>query len=41
MKSRLSMLRPFSHMSDLVLWDYYIKEELRYGPSYDLEIAGL
>ena len=28
-------------MSDLVLWDYYIKEELRYGPSYDLEIAGL
>jgi len=35
------VLRPFSHMSDLVLWDYYIKEELRYGPSYDLEIAGL
>jgi len=35
------VLRPFSHMSDLVLWDYYVKEELRYGPSYDLEIAGL
>jgi len=35
------VLRPFSHMSDLVLWDYYVKEELRYGPAYDLEIAGL
>ena len=28
-------------LSDLVLWDYYVKEELRYGPAYDLEIAGL
>jgi len=35
------VLRPFSHMSDLVLWDYYIMEELRYGPSYDMEIAEL
>ena len=36
-----AVLRPFSHISDLVLWDYYIKEELRGGPAYDLEIAGL
>jgi len=35
------VLRPFSHMSDLVLWDYFIKEELRYGSSFDVEIAGL
>ena len=35
------VLRPFSHMSDLVLWDYYVREELRFGPPYDLEIAGL
>ena len=27
--------------SDLVLWDYYTKEELRYGAPYDMEIAGL
>jgi myotubularin-related protein 5/13 len=33
------VLRPFSHMSDLVVWDYYIKEELRHGPSYDVELT--
>ena len=32
-----TVLRPFSHLSDLVLWDYYIREELRHGPSYDPE----
>ena len=26
-------------MSDLVLWDYYIREELRHGPSFDIELA--
>ena len=36
-----AVLRPFSHISDLVLWDYYVKEELRGGPAYDLEIAGM
>ena len=36
-----AVLRPFSHISDLSLWDYYIKEELRSGPAYDLELAGL
>lgn len=35
------VLRPFSHLSDLVLWDYYTTEELRYGPPYDLEVLGL
>ena len=34
-------MQPFSHISDLLLWDYYIKEELRSGPAYDLELAGL
>ena len=33
------VLRPFSHQSDLVIWDYYIKEELRHGPFYDPEYA--
>ena len=36
-----AVLRPFSHISDLELWDYYVKEELRGGPAYDLEIAGM
>ena len=36
-----AVLRPFSHISDLVIWDYYVKEELRGGPAYDLEIAGM
>ena len=36
-----AVLRPFSHISDLSLWDYYIKEELRSGAAYDLELAGL
>ena len=34
------MLRPFSHISDLAVWDYFTREELRAGPAYDLEIAG-
>ena len=36
-----AVLRPFSHISDLSLWDYYIKEELRSGAAYDLELAGM
>ena len=35
------VLRPFSHQSDLVIWDYYIKEELRHGPFFDPEYAEL
>jgi hypothetical protein len=36
-----AVLRPFSHLSDLVLWDYYTGEELRHGPPYDPEYADL
>lgn len=32
------VLRPFSHVSDLAIWDYFIREELRHGPAYDLEL---
>lgn len=32
------MLRPQSHVANLEIWQYYLREDLRYGPSYDLEI---
>ncbi len=32
------VLRPFSHISDLHVWDYFVQEELKHGPSYDLEL---
>jgi myotubularin-related protein 5/13 len=33
------VLRPFSHISDLQIWDYYFGEELKHGPSYDYELV--
>lgn len=35
------MLRPQSHLGNLEIWPYYLREELHYGPSYDLEIIQL
>ncbi len=35
------VLRPFSHVSDLRIWDYFTSEELRHGAAYDLEIYSL
>ncbi len=35
------VLRPFSHVSDLRIWEYFTREELRHGPAYDLELRGL
>lgn len=32
------VLRPQSHIANLEIWQYYLREDLRYGPSYDLEI---
>ena len=34
-----SILRPFSNLSDLYIWNYYFGEELKHGPSYDYEIV--
>ena len=31
------MLRPYSNISNLQIWDYYLKEDLAHGPSYDFE----
>lgn len=28
-------------MANLEIWQYYLREELRYGPSYDIEIVQL
>ena len=33
-----TVLRPYSCISDLAIWDYYLEEEIRYGPSYDFEL---
>ncbi len=33
------VLRPYAMISDLVLWDYYVCEELKHGPSYDYELV--
>lgn len=37
----LQVLRPQSHLANLEIWQYYLREELRYGPSYDVEIVQL
>lgn len=35
------VLRPQSHLANLQVWQYYLREELRHGPSYDIEIVQL
>ena len=30
-----TVLRPYCNISDFQIWDYYLDEELRHGPSYD------
>jgi myotubularin-related protein 5/13 len=32
------VLRPFSHISDLKIWDYYFSESLKHGAPYDVEL---
>lgn len=34
----MQVLRPQSHLPVLDIWEYYLDEELKHGPSYDLEI---
>ncbi|XP_060586000.1 myotubularin-related protein 5-like, partial [Ruditapes philippinarum] len=34
-----TVLRPYSYLSNLKLWDYYTTEDLAHGPSYDIEIV--
>lgn len=33
------MLRPYSNISNLKVWDYYTEETLSEGPSYDWELT--
>ncbi|GIY74573.1 myotubularin-related protein 5 [Caerostris extrusa] len=35
------VLRPYSNISNLAIWDYYFEEELAHGPSYDLELVAM
>ena len=32
-----AVLRPYSNISNLKLWDYYFSEDLAHGPSYEIE----
>lgn len=34
------VLRPYSNLSHLVIWNYFLNEDLAHGPSYDIEIMG-
>lgn len=33
------VLRPYSNVSNLNIWDYFVCEDLSFGPSYDLEMT--
>ena len=35
----LQVLRPYSNISNLIVWDYYITEDLAHGPSFDVELV--
>uniref|UniRef100_A0A0P5TBM6 SET domain binding factor n=1 Tax=Daphnia magna TaxID=35525 RepID=A0A0P5TBM6_9CRUS len=35
------VLRPYCTVSNLVLWDYFLTEELSYGSPYDLEVNAM
>lgn len=35
----LQVLRPYSNISNLKVWDYYTEETLSEGPSYDWELT--
>lgn len=35
------VLRPSFHVFDLEIWEYFLREELRHGPSYDPELLDL
>lgn len=33
------VLRPYSNLANLKVWDYYLTEDLAHGPSYDIEVV--
>jgi myotubularin-related protein 5/13 len=35
------ILRPSHRISNLEIWSYYLGEELKHGPSYDIEIVSM
>lgn len=37
----LQVLRPYSNISNLQIWDYYLLEDLAHGPSFDFEIVAM
>ena len=41
LKMQLLMAMSIAHYRSLCSRDYYVREELRFGPPYDLEVYGL
>lgn len=35
------VLRPYSNISNLEIWDYYLQEELAHGPTFDMELVAM
>jgi len=33
------VLRPYSNLANLKIWEFYTCEDLAHGPSYDIEVA--
>ncbi|KAG1665468.1 Myotubularin-related protein 13 [Nymphon striatum] len=36
-----TVLRPYSNISNLQIWDYYLMEDLAHGPSFDFELVAM
>ncbi|XP_048241880.1 myotubularin-related protein 13-like isoform X3 [Haliotis rufescens] len=34
-----TVLRPYSNISNLRIWDYYLAEDLAHGPTFDMEVV--
>ena len=35
----LQVLRPYSNIANLKIWEYFLKEDLAHGPIYDIEVV--
>ena len=35
----IQVLRPYSNLSNLKIWEYYLSEDLAHGPSFEIDIT--
>lgn len=38
-EANMCVIRPYCNISNLLIWDYYLDEQLNHGPSYDFEVV--